>query len=110
LPAGSMPIVAGVMATPNVVKVDQPREVRIDPEEFIFCVWIEEDGDREPFLAAVSATQAIVAGFGPAGPTVEWARERFLRRAIGRLENGRPIMPQMAEWFAEEQPFILDAD
>jgi hypothetical protein len=37
-------------------------------------------------------------------------RERFERRATGRLRNDRPILDQLIEWREAEDPIVLRAD
>ncbi len=95
------------MATPNVVKLDPPLEWQIAPEQWLFQVWIGEEGrDPEPFNVVITDTDAKAAGFGGA-PTAEWLREQFLGQAEPLLTNDRSIIDQMMKW---EMPFVLRAD
>lgn len=95
------------MAKPNIVKIDPPLSYQIT-DDFLFIVWVQEDGDPEPFNAAVSPAQASVAGFDPEhGPTVEWLRERFLEVASRRLANDRSVIEQMNEW---QMPVVIGAE
>lgn len=97
------------MASPTVVKLEPPLSWQVDPEQYLFIVWVASDvpgEEAEPFTVTISDTQAKVAGFAE-GPTAEWLKQQFVQQVSRRLVNDRPVLEQMKEW---ELPIVLRAE
>jgi hypothetical protein len=77
--------------------LEPPLSWQIDPEQYLFIVWVAGDSqgqEPEPFTVTISDTQSKVAGFGE-GPTAAWLKEQFVLQVSRRLVNDRPVLEQM---------------
>jgi hypothetical protein len=88
----------------SVSSID-PYGLQGEDDSWWFVAILEDGDERARLRVRVTDSTAVVAGFGPQGPSVEWVHRTLLRR-LTTVREFKPALPHVRAW---SDPLYLHA-